>query len=182
MQLQPHQPSLDAQTKPSAINSGWPNFGRDETDHGCAIYAIAAYLEALGLKHLTSNFLLWLANYEGLEQQLEAELDPVKNVRDVLLSYVIAGRRCVPGNPDAEKTLVQEIARDISRRDFMYYKAFWGDDPMMPTGGKKLWNPAHQSWLSFVSHYREGQELWLWMSDEPALPEHLLPTILLRGA
>ena len=179
------EPCLEAQMNPLATNSGWPNYGRDDTDHGCAIFTVAAYLEVLGLKNWTNNFLLWLAHYEGFERHIEETNDPVMQVRDVLVKYVIAGKRCSAENKAECESLLQDIARSILERDFMYYKAFWGDDPMFPTGGKKFWNPAQQSWLSFLEHRppdEDGGEvlLYMWKGDEPHTPLTLLQDILLR--
>ena len=164
---------------PLANNSGWPHYGRGDNDHGASVFTIAAYLEILGLKRLTNNFLLWLAHYEGLEQHLAEDDDPVTNVRNVLAKFVIERRRCDAGNAEEVKKLVQDITHELMKLDFIHRKAFWGDEPMQPTGGKKLWNPTRQSWLSFIEHHEPGQEIWLWRGDEPHITESLLQTILL---
>ena len=167
---------------PLATNSGWPHYGRDDSDHGASVFTIAAYLEIIGLKRLTSNFLLWLAHYEGLERHLEEAADPVTNVRNVLAKFVIERRRCDAEYPDEVQKLVQDITHELMKLDFIHRKAFWGDDPMQPTGGKNLWNPTQQSWLSFIEHHGPNEEIWLWRGDEPHITETLLQTILLGDA
>ena len=163
--------SLKAQMHhPRRINAGWPHWGRDEMDHGHAIFAVAAYLRALGLHRQVERFIQWLGHYDGFERYVNEGQDPCMCVRDVLAGYANGCKAAKASGANEE--LLHKIVQDIARLDFLRYRAFWSTGALCD-GHARLWNPLKQTWLSFIEYHLPGEEIWVWQSElqpYPSLP------------
>lgn len=164
-----------------------PSLGAPRTllDRGHAVFAIAGHLRALGLRSWVGRVVQWLSRYDGLEDYVEPEDEPLVCVRDVLVNHVCRLRQWIaetaPGQTAAEtlSQLKNRIIDDLLTLNFVSYAAFWGHEPV-PTDKNVRWKPLQQSWLEFLEARQEGDHLWIWQrSDGPnpsgaALREYLL--------
>lgn len=154
-------------------------------DRGHAVFAIAGHLRALGLRSWVGRVVQWLSRYDGLEDYVEPEDEPLVCVRDVLFNHVCRLRQWIAETAPcqtAAETLSQlknRIIDDLLMLNFVRYAAFWGHEPV-PTDKNVRWKPLQQSWLEFLEARQEGDHLWIWQrSDGPnpsgaALREYLL--------
>lgn len=170
-----HEPQAQL-SSPRRVNADWPHWGRDAMDHGHAIFAVAAYLRALGLAQRVDRFIQWLAHYDGFERYVDEGQDPCICVRDVLARHAIQASRTAAS---CQQQLLWQIVQDILQLDFLRYRAFWGKGALCD-GNARVWNPLKQTWLSFIEYHLPGEEIWVWQSDLPPYPppqllrEHLL--------
>lgn len=158
-----------SQHEPHQANPGFPHLGRDELDHGHAVFAIAAHLRSLGLEHWTPRLVRWLSFYDGFERWVDPGHEPGMCVRDLLACYVLRlhSPGVQPANPVSSEpaALQQAIIDDLLKFDFLRYSAHWGGN-LFPDAHSLVWVPLRQTWLSFLESARTGDELVV-MPDEP---------------
>ncbi len=170
-------PSLHAQLRHTQPNPGWPHWGRSDTDHSHAIFAVTAYLCFLGLGQHVGAFVRWLGHYDGFECWVEDEAhDPVISVRDTLAVYAAGSGTLLSASSDAQAVL-RDVVQRICRLPFMRYRAFWGRS-VVRDATSRLWNPLEQSWLSFIEEHRAGEKLWVWEGEKPLAPAATLLRVL----
>lgn len=172
---------LDAEV----LHGAAPAPGRSVSDRSHAIFAIQAYLQALGLHGWIDRFIQWLGRYDGLEQYVEPEDEPLICVRNVLHRHVCEVRKWVSEKrscsvaADLLQQLKRRIVDDLLELNFVRYAAFLGNEPV-PDGRRPRWQPLRQGWLEFMEVRQAGEQLWIWQrSDGPnpsraALRDYLL--------
>lgn len=144
-----------------------PSPGRDLMDRTHAVYAIARSLDTLGFGNWTHTLLLWLGNYDGLEERIPPTDDPVIAVRDLLTSYMTM-----------RKVEIGQIAVDLGNLDFVHHRAAWIDERK---GVRRNWMPLQQPWLDFVAQGEAGEDLRIWWSEQAWPPGEQLRRHLLTG-
>ena len=119
---------------------------RHMTDDHHAPYAIARYLDALKLNGWCEVLMLWLGQYDGLEQYLEPSDNPPIAVRELLARYVANGQRIFP----------KTIAADLAALPFLHYRA------KLMGGTQTLWDPLETSFIDFAQ-----DEVAVWRGETP---------------
>lgn len=151
---------------------------RTTMDRSHAVFAIAGHLRALGLRNWVGRIVQWLSRYDGLEEYVEPEDEPLVCVRDVLFRHVCRIGRWVAEIPpchtatDAMLQLKNRIIDDLLKLNFVRYAAFWGDEPV-PSDTCRRWQPLQQSWLEFLESRQEGDHLWIWQRSEGPNPSEI---------
>lgn len=152
-------PLLRSQHLPQPVSSDPPFLGRDPLDRGCAIFAIAESLQQLGLAHQTNRLLRWLGRFEGLEQHLEDESDPVVRVRLVLLQHVADQpvRHHVTEAQQARNW--HSLVIQLVAQPFAQTCGDWGRDGIR---SRIKWDPMQHSFMTFLALGQPGEELSIW--------------------
>lgn len=128
-------------------------------DRGCAVFTIVESLQALGLGGRAASLLSWLGRFEGLEQHLEEEADPVLCVRKTLLRHVVdqpAGRRRTECQREESW---HNIVCELMGQPFLHACIDWSVDGLRP---RISWNPLEQKFLEFLGLGLPGEELSAW--------------------
>lgn len=155
-----------AEPRPEQRIDLWPSCGRELMDRDHAIYTIATTLDALALGNWTHTLVLWLGQYDGLEQHLPPEHDPLLCVRQLLSQYTL------------RKVEVGRITVDLCEQPFLRLRAAWVDDK---ASTRRDWLPLRQAWLDFIDHAEPGEQLRVWESDQPFPSPEELRMHLLSG-
>ena len=152
-------PHLHSQHIQQRANSDPPFLGRDPLDRGCSIFAIADSLQLLGLASKTNPLMRWMGRFEGLEQHLEEELDPILSVRSILLQLVADHPKMphVP-KPQQEKNWHGFVMRVVAQ-SFVHTCGDWGRDGI---ASRIKWDPLQQSFMDFLALGQPGEELSIW--------------------
>ena len=157
-------PRLRSQFEAPNPNRNFPELGRDEMDHGHAIYSIARSVSALGLNDWLPTVMHWLGHYDGLETMLEDPCDPAICVRQVLLRHVAqqpAGGSA-PRLASEAQALKQAIAEELATLDFVCYRVFLGQRGRH----RAYWEPLEQSFLSFRDGRQGDEGLGGWFTED----------------
>lgn len=151
------KPDAMAQHSTHTTDPAWPHFGRDALDRHHAAFTIVAHLKSLGLGGWTTHLLSWLARFDGIEPHIPREHEPLTCVRQILYSFVLAGRHISDAHGNQLK---EDVTAALLDADFVKYIAYWlphdGDSyaasaDQEPAGHRlHLWNPLNQSWLSYA--------------------------------
>ena len=120
---------------------------RHSTDAQHAIFEMVRNLSTLKLHTWCSVLMLWLAQYDGIEQYLEPDDSPPVAVRNLLAQYIATGEPVFP------KTLVA----GLSSLPFVHYRAVRSDDSATE------WHPSRMSFMAFS----EGRDVSVWYSEHP---------------
>jgi hypothetical protein len=145
---------------------GWPRFGRDIMDRAHALYIIANCLEALSLGSWTHTLVRWLGQYDGLEEHLPQDHDPLLSVRDMLSRHLTSGQR-----PE-----IGRIAQELCAMPWLYYRAAWLNTAQQL---RRDWRPLEQPWLEFAKAEEGEDHMHFWQASDPypsadELRRHLL--------
>lgn len=158
-----------SQHAPVRASDDPPYLGRDPLDHGCSIFAIVQSLQQLCLGHKAATLLCWLGRFEGLEQHLEDDADPVLCVCKILLQHVadqpVARRR--PSSQPAD--IWHSIVMQILAQPFVHTCSDWSSDGLK---SRIRWNPLAQSFMDFLAMGLPGEELSVW-SPTQSKPERV---------
>lgn len=136
----------------------WPHFGRDALDRQHAVFTIVAHLKSLGLASWSAHLLSWLARFDGIEPHIPCEHEPLTSVRQILYSFVVAGRHI---SDTGGGHLKEDVTSALVNAEFVKYVAYWlpgpdidsASDELPPAApGLNMWTPLHQSWLSYTQH------------------------------
>lgn len=120
---------------------------RHSTDVQHAIYAIVRNLPILKLHTWCSVLLLWLAQYEGLEDYLDPDESPAIAVRDLLARYIATGEHVFP----------KKLVTDLSSLEFVHYRA------ALTTDSRTEWDPRLEPFVEFA----QRGDVTVWRSEVP---------------
>lgn len=157
------QPLLRSQHLPQPVCSDPPYLGRDPLDRGCAIFAIAESLQQLGLASKTNLLLRWLGRFEGLEQHLEDESDPIVRVRLILLQHVADQPAMQHISEPQRQRNWHSLVTQLVEQPFAQTCGDWGRDGI---ASRIKWNPIEQSFMDFLALGQPGEELSIWTPTE----------------
>ncbi len=132
-----------------------PRYSNDDQH---AVFSIVRYLSELKLDTWCSVILLWLAQYDGLEQFLDPCDAPTTAVRNLLAKYIEDRTRIFP------KVLVS----DLSSLPFLSYRASLSHDNAME------WEPLQVSFIEFC----QWGEVHVWQSESPCPDKHTTQSYL----
>jgi hypothetical protein len=168
-------PHLHSQHIQQRANSDPPFLGRDPLDRGCSIFAIADSLQLLGLASKTNPLMRWLGRFEGLEQHLEEELDPILSVRSILLQLVADHPKMphVP-KPQQEKNWHSFVMRVVAQ-PFVQTCGDWGRDGI---ASRIKWDPLQQSFMDFLALGQPGRSC---LSGRPPMASQRVPSTSLES-
>lgn len=156
---------------PHHPNPDFPHWGRDQLDHGHAVFAVVAHLRSLKLEGWAPRIVHWLSFYDGIERWVDLGQEPSVCVRDVLACHVM---RSGAGVPPSKTALKQAITEDLLQLEFLCYRAWWGPG-MLADGHARVWRPLAQPWLEFIDSERPGDELMVFQTEnnmDPPLAIH----------
>ncbi|HET9642264.1 MAG TPA: hypothetical protein VFP68_02655 [Burkholderiaceae bacterium] len=143
--------------------------GRAATDRMHAPFAIVRSLDQLHLSAWTHRLLNWLRHYDGFEQEVPEELDPLLAVRDLLAGY--AAR-----SPAVD---IAVMVREICKLEVPHYHAAWVDKA---TQERRPWMPLQEPWLAFLMQGQSTEELRVWWSPQTCPSEDSVRRFLLPEA
>lgn len=152
-------PHLRSQHIQQRACSDPPFLGRDPLDRGCAIFAIAESLQQLGLAHKTNLLLRWLGRFEGLEQHLEDDSDPVVSVRLILLQHVADQPAIEHVSQAQQERNWHKLVLQIMAQPFVQTCGDWGRDGIT---SRIKWDPLQHSFMDFLALGLPGEELSIW--------------------
>jgi hypothetical protein len=132
-------------TTPSDAGSSEDGFMRDPQDRQAAVFSINQSLKALDLQEWSWTILDWLRLYDGFEQYIPREHDPMLAVESAFASVV--RRR------NNDKVLAGDIAREIERQPFMHWHACWVDADGRKVG--QSWVPLAEPPVPFWDYLRQ---------------------------
>ena len=121
---------------------------RDPNDARSALFEIAGVLKTLELQQWSWTLTNWLGLYDGFEQYVPAEIDPMLVVSRVFKRFM--------REPSNSKIIASDIASALIDLPFMYWHAQWVDSQGQPVG--TFWRPLVEP----------GMPFWGYLSDKPA--------------
>lgn len=135
-----------------------PFFGREVGDHANAPFVMLRSLTHLGLADWAATLMTWLGRYDGLEQHLHRDCDPIRCVRDVLTQLCEGTPRRSAASPlsgQERRSLVERITHQLLQLTFLRVRAHWG-----PWGVKKVvWDPMGMDFLAFLALGPDSRQL-----------------------